>query len=168
MKQAINTMACIHPISRCIIHLMFRCCMSGCVIYRISRHITHCVSQRYQQNQAHYSCSHLLDVLLQLILLFICLSIILNLSTNYEVLEVLTVGDSDDKVGWWWLVEESESVQTCQCVWCYCMSPPTQCFNFLCNDTKHTGRFAHFLTLPLTITILLHHRQPTVSTSNTS
>ena len=40
------------------------------------------------------------DVLSQLILLFICLSIILNLSTNYEVLEVLTVGDGDDEVGW--------------------------------------------------------------------
>jgi len=48
-------------------------------------------------------------------------STILTLSTNYELLEVLTMGDGNDEVGWWWLVEESESLQTCQCVWCYCM-----------------------------------------------
>ena len=99
-KQAIDAMACIHPISRCIIHLVFRRCMSGCVIYHISGHITHHVSWHYQQNQAGYSCSHFLDVLSWLILLFIHLSIILNLSTNYEVLEVLTVGDGNNEVGW--------------------------------------------------------------------
>ena len=47
-------------------------------------------------------------------------STILMLSTNYKLLEVLTVGDGDDEVGWWWLVEKSESMRTCQCVWCYC------------------------------------------------
>jgi hypothetical protein len=58
-----------------------------------------------------------MHVLSQLILFLIALSIILTLSTDYEMLRILTVDDDADKVRWWWSVEEWESVRSRQRVW---------------------------------------------------
>jgi len=80
-----------------------------------------------------------MHVLSQLILFFIALSIILTLSTDYEMLRILTVDNNTDKVRWWWLVEEWESVWSRQRVWWCCTRslnvryPGTSTFSFLCT-----------------------------------
>jgi len=62
-----------------------------------------------------------MHVLSWLNLFFIAFSIILTLSTDYKVFRILTVDDGDNKVRWWWLVEEWENMWSCQYVWWCCM-----------------------------------------------